>query len=170
MAVREDRKEQILDKAVAIFAEWGYYKTTTAQVAQAVGVTQPYVFHFFKNKEELYKAVIERSILRLYEAFDEVQAPADRLLIALGDAFMHILETRRDEMLMVMQSHVIAEPSIRELVRQMFRDIHALLAGRIRMAGLPDAEAEASEFIGLGLLITMAEVLGLPELMRFKEE
>lgn len=42
-----NRKEQIIDKAVGLFAELGYYKTTTAMVAKAVGVTQPYVFHFF---------------------------------------------------------------------------------------------------------------------------
>ena len=34
MVVREDRKEQIIDKAVGVFAEQGYYKATTALVAR----------------------------------------------------------------------------------------------------------------------------------------
>ncbi|MFC6604185.1 TetR/AcrR family transcriptional regulator [Ectobacillus funiculus] len=84
MAGHEDRKEQIIDKAVGIFAELGYYKATTAQVAKAVGVTQPYVFHFFKNKEELFKAVIDRAITRIYETFTQVEAPSDRLMETMG--------------------------------------------------------------------------------------
>lgn len=169
MAVREDRREQIIDKAVALFAEWGYYKTTTAHVAAAAGVTQPYVFHFFKNKEELFIAVIDRAVRRMREAFEDAKAEDERLLDEMGDAFMRMLKTHRDEMLMVMQAHVIAEPFIRERVKTTFRDIHSYLTGRIRDAGYPNAEAEASRFIGTGQLITMAIVLELPELMRFKK-
>jgi AcrR family transcriptional regulator len=33
------RKEQILDAAASLFANSGYYKTTTADVARTVGVT-----------------------------------------------------------------------------------------------------------------------------------
>ncbi|MBD0384387.1 TetR/AcrR family transcriptional regulator [Paenibacillus sedimenti] len=61
-------KQQIIQAAIQLFAEKGYYKTTTAGIANAVGVTQPYVFHFFRNKEQLYLAVLEQAIRRVFQA------------------------------------------------------------------------------------------------------
>ncbi|WP_342047582.1 TetR/AcrR family transcriptional regulator [Bacillus sp. OTU530] len=170
MAGHEDRKEQIIDKAVGIFAELGYYKATTAQVAKAVGVTQPYVFHFFKNKEELFKAVIDRAITRIYETFTQVEAPSDRLMETMGHAFLQIMESHRDEIIMVMQAHAISEPMIREYVSEKFRMIHESIIAKFERAGIPNAEAAASEFIGMGLLITVSEVLNLPQLLHFKDQ
>ncbi|WP_028403264.1 TetR/AcrR family transcriptional regulator [Ectobacillus panaciterrae] len=170
MAGHEDRKEQIIDKAVGIFAELGYYKATTARVAKAVGVTQPYVFHFFKNKEELFKAVIDRAINRIYETFTQVEAPPDRLTETMGHAFLQIMEAHRDEIIMVMQAHAISEPVIREHVSEKFRIIHEGIIAKFERAGIPNAEAAASQFIGMGLLITVSEVLDLPQLLHFKDK
>ncbi|WP_426446575.1 TetR/AcrR family transcriptional regulator [Paenibacillus sp. S-38] len=168
---RESKKEVIIDGAVGIFAELGYYKTTTARVAKAAGVTQPYVFHFFKNKEELFLAVIDRAMKRLHDTFDGVDAPADQLSETMGDAFMRILETHRDETLMVMQAYVIAEPEIRVHVRRNFAFIHETLTAKYEKAGLPPGEAgaAASQFIGMGLLITLSQVLDLPGIVCFDE-
>jgi AcrR family transcriptional regulator len=170
MVVREDRKEQIIDKAVGVFAERGYYKATTALVAKAAGVTQPYVFHFFANKEELFKAVVDRAVNRIYETFLGVEAPTDRLQETMGKAFIEIMNVHRDEILLVMQSHAIAEPVIREHVRDKFRLMHEAITTKFRQAAIPDAEESASQFIGTGFLITVSEVLGLPQFLCFKEK
>jgi AcrR family transcriptional regulator len=170
MVVREDRKEQIMDKAVGIFSEWGYYKATTALVARAAGVTQPYVFHFFKNKEELFNAVIDRAVNRIYETFSQVEAPANRLMETMGHSFFHIMQAHRDEIILVMQAHAISEPKIREHVREKFRIIHESIVAKFERVGIPDAEAAASQFIGTGLLITVSEVLDLPQLICFKDD
>ncbi|MBW8349818.1 TetR/AcrR family transcriptional regulator [Bacillus sp. IITD106] len=168
MVVREDKKELILDKAVGIFAENGYYKATTALIAKAAGVTQPYVFHFFKNKEELFIAVIDRASKRIYEAFSGVDAPADKLLETMGHAFMEMMKTHKDEITLVMQSHAIAEPVIREHVRGKFRIVQELVTEKLKAAGSPNPEAGASQFLGTGFLITVAEVLELPQLLCFE--
>lgn len=169
IVVREDRKDQIMDKAVRVFAEKGYYKATTALVAQAAGVTQPYVFHFFKSKEELFNSVIDRAFQRIYEAYSEVEAPADRLLETMGKAFERIMQTHNDEIIMVMQAHAISEPAIREHIREKFQLIHEFVLAKFTSAGIPNAEAATSQFIGTGLLITVARVLELPQLLCFDE-
>ncbi|MEW9701410.1 TetR/AcrR family transcriptional regulator [Paenibacillus sp. SI8] len=169
VVVREDRKEQIMEKAVGIFAELGYYKATTALVAKAAGVTQPYVFHFFKNKEELFNAVIDRAVARIYETFSEIEAPADQLLVTMGNAFMHIMQVHRAEITMVMQAHAISEPVIREHVSENFRVIYKSIVEKFQKAGIDDAEEAASQFMGMGLLITVSEALDLPELLCFKK-
>ena len=169
VAGREDKKEIIIDNAVGIFAERGYYKATTAMVAKAAGVTQPYVFHFFENKEELFKAVINRAFGRVYDTFAEVQAPADELIETMGHAFEQIIQTHRDEVLMVMQAHAISEPGIREHVSSLFLRIFESLTLKFDKAGIPNAKETAAHFIGTGLLITLAEVLNLPQLTHGKD-
>ncbi|MBS4196264.1 TetR/AcrR family transcriptional regulator [Bacillus sp. FJAT-49870] len=167
MVVREDKKELILDKAVGIFAENGYYKATTALIAKAAGVTQPYVFHFFKNKEELFIAVIDRASKRIYEAFSEVEAPVEKLMDTMGKAFMDMMKTHKDEIILIMQSHAISEPVIRKHVREKFRIVQELVTEKLKTAGSPNPEAGASQFLSNGFLITVAEVLELPQLLCF---
>lgn len=162
---REDKRERIIENALVVFAEKGYYKATTAMVAKAAGVTQPYVFHFFENKEELFKVVIDRAFGRIYDTFSEVEAPADQLIETMGRGFSQIIQTHRDEVLMVMQAHSISDMGIREHVRKLFLKIFESLTLKFERAGLPNAKGTAAHFIGTGLLITVAEVLDLPQLI-----
>lgn len=169
VAVREDKKDIIIENAVGVFAERGYYKATTAIVAKAAGVTQPYVFHFFENKEELFKAVIDRAFSRIYDTFAQVDAPADQLIETMGYAFEQIIQTHRNEVLMVMQAHAISDPGIREHVSRLFLKIFESLTLKFDKAGIPNAKETAAHFIGTGLLITLAEVLNLPQLTHGKD-
>lgn len=169
MAVREDKRELIIENAVGIFAEKGYYKATTAMVAKASGVTQPYVFHFFESKEELFKVVIDRAFGRIYDTFSEVEAPADRLIETMGHAFFQIMHTHRVEVLMVMQAYTISDVGIREHVRKMYLNIFESLTLKFERAGIANAKETAANFIGTGLLITLAEVLNLPQLIDGKK-
>ncbi|WP_339165106.1 TetR/AcrR family transcriptional regulator [Siminovitchia sp. FSL H7-0308] len=170
MAVREDKKEVIIENAVGVFSERGYYKATTALVAKEAGVTQPYVFHFFKNKEELFKAVIDRAFNRIYDLFAKVEAPADQLLEAMGCAFAEVVETHRKEVLLVMQAYAIPEKGIREHVRHLFLKMWESLTVKFNQAGIPDAKNIASHFISTGLLITVTEVLDLPQIVAELEQ
>ena len=159
-----NRKDQILDAAAALFATNGYYKTTTALVAAEVGVTQPYVFHFFKTKEELYLAVLDRALGRLTEAFRAVEAPAEELPERMGKAFNVLMKTHRDEILLCMQSYTTPEADVRAYVREQFARIHEFVATRFENAGLPNPKTLATQFIACGMVVSMSEVLDLPQL------
>jgi Transcriptional regulator len=168
MSPREDqqsRKQHILEAAAALFAERGYYKTTTADVARAVGVTQPYVFHFFKSKEELYLAVLEQASKEIHRAFETVEAPPETLKEALGLAFVKLLEDHRNAIMLVMMSYVIPEPAVREFTRQFFDVVYDRLKARFEQAGFPNPGNEASAFIGTGLVISLSESVGLTKLL-----
>ncbi|GAV10628.1 TetR/AcrR family transcriptional regulator [Paenibacillus sp. NAIST15-1] len=158
------RKDQIIDAAVASFAEHGFYKTTTAKIAKSAGVTQPYVFHFFKSKEELFIAVLDRATEKIEEAFSSVDAPPEQFVETMGRAFGKLIETHRDEMLVTMQAFTTSEPAIRNSVRDHFTAIHQTVIRRFEQAGIPNAKFAASMFIGSGLIITMSEVLEAPNL------
>ena len=51
---KEARREQILDMGLDMFVRNGYYGTTTKEIAEALGISQGLMFHYFKSKDELY--------------------------------------------------------------------------------------------------------------------
>ncbi|MDG0809354.1 TetR/AcrR family transcriptional regulator [Cohnella rhizosphaerae] len=164
-AATATRKAQILDAAAELFAHHGFYKTTTALVAKSVGVTQPYVFHFFRTKEELFLAVLDRGYRRLVHAFSAVESPPEELAHRMGCAFKDLLDTHRNEILLLMQAYSIPEPAIRDEVKSKFDEIHRTVGNRFAQAGIPDASGEAGMFISVGLLIALSQILELPRLL-----
>lgn len=52
------RQQQILEAAADLFAAHGYEKTTTQDIAQAVGVLKGSLYYYFNSKEELLFQII----------------------------------------------------------------------------------------------------------------
>lgn len=168
--IAHNRREQVLNAAVELFAEKGYYKTTTGDVARAVGVTQPYVFHFFKTKEDLYLAVLQRAYNKIMQTFTIVDAPADQLEEEMGKAFTELLNHSRNEILVVMMAYTIPEKSIRECIKSQFDIVYERVKKRFIEAGMAEPASMASEFIGTGLVVSMAEVLEMPKLFPWEDK
>ena len=66
---KEERREEILDAAVAEFAEKGLHGASTEEIARLAGISQPYVFRLFGTKKELYLAVVARCFRQTLETF-----------------------------------------------------------------------------------------------------
>ena len=52
------RREQLLDEASKLFAQLGYARATTSQLAKAAGVTEPIIYRHFASKRDLFIALI----------------------------------------------------------------------------------------------------------------
>jgi AcrR family transcriptional regulator len=64
--VVEDRREQIIDAAMRVFAQKGFTRATNKDIAREAGITPGLIYHYFESKEALFKAIIEmRSPLKL---------------------------------------------------------------------------------------------------------
>jgi AcrR family transcriptional regulator len=58
----ESRLCAVLDAAVAVFARFGYRKTSMDDVARAAGVSRQGLYLSFANKEELFRRAVEHSL------------------------------------------------------------------------------------------------------------
>ncbi|MGW4248034.1 TetR/AcrR family transcriptional regulator [Nocardia sp. NPDC004722] len=71
-----ERREQILEAALRTIAERGFLATSVAELAEAVGLSQSGLLHYFGSKEELFVAVLRKrdevDAARLGEAGPEV--------------------------------------------------------------------------------------------------
>jgi AcrR family transcriptional regulator len=71
-AKAEDRRELILEEAVRLVGERGYYGFTVQELAQRSGLSNPGLLHYFGSKEELLLALIEDRERRGMEVVESV--------------------------------------------------------------------------------------------------
>lgn len=65
-----ERRDAIVGASIRLFAEHGFRGTTTRQIAQKVGVTEPVLYQHFRDKQELYRAIIESKATEGHERFE----------------------------------------------------------------------------------------------------
>jgi len=52
------KRAKILDAALNLFFKNGYAGTTIADIASRLGVTKPFVYYYFENKDDLFETII----------------------------------------------------------------------------------------------------------------
>lgn len=85
-------RKLILDTAEVVFHERGVSRTTLNEIALAAGLTRGAIYWHFKDKADLFNAMMERVILPLEEAAH--RSDDDRLedpIAYMRDAFMRAL-------------------------------------------------------------------------------
>src|SRR5438552_18477511 len=106
-----ERREEILDAALDVFATRGYDGASTEEIARAAGISQPYVFRLFGTKKELFKAVVARCFRETLEMFQRA-AEGKRgaaALDAMGLAYVHRLMTDRKRLQAQMQAYAACD-------------------------------------------------------------
>jgi len=57
--VVEDRRDQIIDAAMQVFAQKGFTRATNKDIAREAGITSGLIYYYFDSKEDLLKTIIE---------------------------------------------------------------------------------------------------------------
>lgn len=58
----QDKQDRILNAALEIFAKNPYKKAPTSEIAEKAGISKSLLFHYFKNKKELYLFLFDYAI------------------------------------------------------------------------------------------------------------
>ena len=87
-----ERRDQILEVAVQVFAKNGYHGTSMNEVAEAAGVTKPVLYQHFDSKQDLYLALLADVGNRMSTAIAKATAGATNTM-GLQD-FLKILLTQ----------------------------------------------------------------------------
>lgn len=66
-----ETRNRLLDTAEVVFNERGVSRTSLAEIAEAAGVTRGAIYWHFKNKLDLFNAMMERVILPVEEVTEE---------------------------------------------------------------------------------------------------
>jgi TetR/AcrR family transcriptional regulator len=60
--IQQRRVSVILDCALEIFATYGFYGATIDQIAAKAEISKPNLLYYFRNKEHIYTALLERTM------------------------------------------------------------------------------------------------------------
>lgn len=116
--------QAILDVAGTLFAEKGYDATAMSEVARRAGVSKANVFHHFRNKHELYLAVIRGACRDSSEALQQGRRLGGTVAEQLSAFLAHHLETllRREQVsrLVVREVMESSPEGGKELAEQVF--------------------------------------------------
>jgi AcrR family transcriptional regulator len=154
----EERREMVLEAAVAEFARRGLAGTSTEDVARRAGISQPYLFRLFPTKKALFLALVERCNQRIEEAFTAAAGgkTGDEALQAMGDGYERLLA---DRTLLLLQMQIYAaceDPDIRAAARAGYKRLWTLVE---RLSGLPSDQVVT--FFAMGMLMNVAAAMDL---------
>jgi TetR/AcrR family fatty acid metabolism transcriptional regulator len=124
-----DKYRRILEAAITVFAEQGYFQSTIAQIAKEAGVADGTIYLYFKNKDDILVQFYQYKTRQIFERFrDAVSQPATaeeklRCLIRV-----HLQEFQKDRNMAIVyqaethQNRRLGNEQIKEMSK-MYRNI-----------------------------------------------
>jgi TetR/AcrR family transcriptional regulator, mexJK operon transcriptional repressor len=184
MAVRDDqdriqRRQQIIDGALTVFAEKGFDKATNQEIAEAAGIgSAGLIYHYFESKADLLRqAVASRSPMVHIMAQKELllEMPPRDALRLIGSAFLTTLSDPENlHLFRIIMNEALRNPEMAEAwhrsssrpLRSGLVDylVAGMRAGKLRVM---DPEAAANCFLGAFVTYALSgEVFGRPTAQR----
>ena len=155
-----ERREHVLDAAIAEFAASGYHAASTTAIARRAGISQPYIYALYRNKHDLflaaYRHVAERIRARLVAAAESADGP-EAALEAMGDAYLGLVADRSDVLCQLQAYAAAGDAELRGPVRDEFLRVFEA----VREAAGASREETAFFFAG-GIFLAIAGVLEIP--------
>lgn len=135
----EERRQVIIDAALALFSRKGFRGTTTKEIAKAAGCSEATIFKHFTTKDELYSAILESKV-----AIEETLARAAYAACQKDDAGVFravgleaLIRTEDDPSLMrlllfsALEGHELSHVFFESEVRQLHEFLSNYIAQRI---------------------------------------
>jgi TetR/AcrR family transcriptional regulator, mexJK operon transcriptional repressor len=173
--------EAVINAATALFIKGGYAATSMAEIAHGAHVSKATLYAYFKNKEALFQAIIQRRCakqLALLEAAQATQRPVRETLVQLA---WQIIDNLLSEESLALYRLVIAEAQRQPALAKVFYTTGPL-AHRQRLAAyLAEASAQgklsiedpllaAQHFIALVMgPLQLERILGLDDGIAFRQ-
>ena len=124
-----DKYRRILEAAITVFAEQGYFQSTIAQIAKEAGVADGTIYLYFKNNDDILVQFYQYKTRQIFERFrDAVSQPAtaeEKLRCLIG---VHLQEFQKDRSMAIVyqaeihQNRRLGNEQIKEMSK-MYRNI-----------------------------------------------
>jgi AcrR family transcriptional regulator len=167
-----ERRQEILDAAVRVFARKGFHTCRVGDIAEEAGVAHGLLYHYFVSKDEVLETIFREAWSDLLQAFrttEELDEPAPEQLRKLCAILLRTW-SHSPELVTVLVREIARSGELQnrlEDVREAFQVIERVVArGQERGEFRPDLEPRLTATIVYGALeeILTSWVLGaLPD-------
>jgi AcrR family transcriptional regulator len=150
-----ERRQQLLDTALATFARLGYRDASMNDIADAAGVTKPVLYQHFGSKRDLFLELLADLGSRLRSAVRDAVSSADgpRKQVEAGfSAWFNWVDTNRAGFSVLFDSEARRDPEFAEQAARSKRQIADTVAEFIVADGLPSDRQRllAYGIVGMG--------------------
>ncbi|MCI2400561.1 TetR/AcrR family transcriptional regulator [Aliiroseovarius subalbicans] len=119
----EDRPDELLDAAVALFIEQGYARTSVAQIAARAGLSKGAVYLYFPSKQAILEGLVARAITPVgAELMAQVAAEARDIRQMLTVFLTSLAQRLSDPATLAIPKIVIREAVVAPEIAQMYHD------------------------------------------------
>lgn len=94
----EETKRTILRTAQQLFMEYGYRAVSTRQLAAACGLTQPALYHYYADKQDLYVAMALEEVAKLRVALERLARRGDSVEERLQQVMLYLLGSTQHDL------------------------------------------------------------------------
>jgi AcrR family transcriptional regulator len=123
-----DRRRQILDAAVKVFARNGFHSSRVGDIAEEAGVAYGLVYHYFKSKDELLETIFRDTWTQMLARVREVEASGVEAGEQVRQVTALLLRTwRRDpDLVRVLVREVTRSPHVQQEIEEITHAMQAL--------------------------------------------
>ena len=75
--IQEEKEEQILSAALDVFSQLGFRGATIDQIAEVAGMSKPNLLYYFRTKETMHRALIDRVLQTWLDPLRRFDAEGD---------------------------------------------------------------------------------------------
>lgn len=170
--IREKMRKQIMNAALELFANEGYYTTSISKIAKAAGISKGLMYNYFDSKEELVMSLLKEGLNKLAELFDP-----NKDGVLTRDEFAFFVEKSFDAVIenptyWRLYFSIMMQVGIYDMVKEMYasilKDTMQLLVDYYQKRGVKDPLGEALLFGAVMDGITMNYLLN-PEMFPLEE-
>ena len=97
--VSEERKDQIMNAAEEVFSKKGFSDARMDDIAEETGLSKGTLYLYYKSKDDLILAILDRLFQREFKAFENV----DLTRVSATDAIWVFVETTAKDIKIVMR-------------------------------------------------------------------
>ena len=135
------RRNDILEAAFTQFIQYGFQKTTMADIANGTGISRPSIYTYFENKEEIFKATClkinklsHKKVVQILEDNHQDWTVRMKIEAALSEHYFRFLEISRSPH----GSELYDEHNrlCGEITQQSVKELRNLLAKSLKRADL----------------------------------
>jgi TetR/AcrR family transcriptional regulator, fatty acid metabolism regulator protein len=156
--VAADKRQQLLDAAVRVFAREGFHTSRVGDIAEQAGVAHGLLYHYFRSKDEVLATIFRENWRQLLERFHQVEASPEPAAEQLRGVAKILLRTWRNDpdLVRVMVREVARSPHLQgqvEEIREAFATIQRIVErGQERGELRPELDPRLVSWIFYGAL------------------
>jgi AcrR family transcriptional regulator len=179
--VVDDRRGQIMDAALRVFAQQGYAGASNRDLAREAGITPGLIYHYFPSKEALFKAILEeRSPVRLVRSLpvEMLALPIEAMLRTFVRQLLEFVEDSGFVQLLrvvlgEMGRHPDLSPFTAPAVQEATRFLEGYLAAKMEAGELRRTDPTLAVQLLMGSVMSLVlrrQVLGDRDVLRYSHE